>query len=119
MDLEQKVVTIIDQLQSLAKPAMQTAIESVRVSGIMYLVAGAVCAVICAFSIRALAGQCKAFQEADFNHDGVHLTLAIVAGIISIGFGIATCVNLLDPSNWLAAVRPDLWLARALVYKVL
>ncbi len=33
-DLEHKVVEIIDQLQALAKPAMQVAIESTRVMGI-------------------------------------------------------------------------------------
>jgi hypothetical protein len=118
-DLEQKVAGIIDQLQSLAKPAMHTAIESVRVSGILYLIAGLACAFLCTLAVKVLVAQCKAAKAANYDEDMPHVIFAIVAGVLSIGFGIATCVNLLDPGNWLAAARPDLWLARALVYKVL
>jgi hypothetical protein len=115
-DLEQKVVEIIDKLQDLAQPAMQMAITSIRINGILYLVAGLVCAGIFFIAAKICATRSAKFSKDD---EGVDLAFALLSGVIALGFGIATCVNLLDPQNWLAAIRPDLYLATHIVNHVL
>jgi hypothetical protein len=118
-DVEQKVVEIIDKLQGLAQPAMDSALSAIRAGGIMYLVTGAVCGAICAFALRIVLAQVKRADDAPYDNEELHIFAVIVAGIVALGFGIATGFNLLDPSNWLAAIRPDLALARALLNRVL
>lgn len=118
-DLEQKVVEIIDQLQGIAKPAMQTAIASIQAGGVMYIITGAVCAILCVVACKLCFMRIKIANDKSGGEDIPHIFAAVVLGIFSLGLGIAACVNLLDPGNWLAAIRPDLSLARALLTKVL
>jgi len=65
--IEQKVVEIIDKLQALAQPAMQVAIDSTRVSGILYLAAGVACAVICGFSAKYMMVNIGKANSADYD----------------------------------------------------
>lgn len=118
-DLEHKVVEIIDKLQDLAQPAMQTAISAIRADGVLHLLGGAAFAFICALAVRTCAVQANAVDEATHDKEAGHIVLVIVTGIFAVGFGIAAAVNLFDPDNWFEMVRPDLYLARALLNKAL
>lgn len=116
-DLEHKVVEIIDQLQALAAPAMQVAIESTRVMGIAYLVVGVACGFGCYFATKPMPARLKAVRDAESESGEVGNAIALAAfGILAVGLGIATCVNILNPDNWVAAFRPDLYLAQTLLH---
>ncbi len=118
-DLQQRIVNIIDQLQALAQPAMQTAITAVRVGGILDILVGFICAGICYGAIKLCISQLKAANDAVDDADIAHILLSLISGICGIGFLVATAVNLLNTFNWLCAVRPDLALAQMMLHRIL
>ena len=118
-ELEHKVVEIIDKLQGLAQPAVQTAIDSTRISALMYMIVGAICAGIFAFALKYTLKNVKAANDAPYDTGLPFGIAALIFGIATFGFGVAACANLLNPDNWLAVVRPDLYLAQLLLRKVM
>lgn len=118
-ELEQKVVEIISQLQGLAKPAAQTAIDAVRAGAIMNMLAGAVYVVVAFVALKICIKQMKAMEKASTSEEGKYILGAIITGGIALIFGVTAAIGLLNSDNWLASVRPDLALARALLIKVL
>lgn len=118
--LEQKAVEIITNLQNLAEPAMQLTLQAVQVSAIVDLAIGVLMATAFAVtSVKYVPRYMAWRRESKYDEDIAVFVVGAFGALALLFFIVCISATLLDSGNWVAAFRPDLALAKALVSKAI
>lgn len=119
MNLEQKVVELIGQFQSLAAPGLDLAIRIVRVEAISDLVFGAIGALVTVLTIRIAKGRYRSHMAEHQGDDLIDVPHIVLPAALIIIFAAAYAGHgLLNVWNWVALFDPELALAHKLITKV-
>lgn len=115
MELEQKAVELIEQLQALAQPAADLALATVQAAAIINIAQGLAAIPVIyllAKTTRFLAKKCS---QASYDSDVPYGIGAIASGIAAAILSVGAFCALFDTGNWLALFSPEM----ALAYKII
>lgn len=116
--IQDKVVEIIDQLQALAHPALQTVLAAIRIDAIASLIIGGVSLALAITLFLTMYKFMVKFVEESSDNEGNNGTVALLSSIGGLVFTIIAAVDLLSKYTWIAAFYPDVALALRLLSKV-
>ena len=110
------VATILNELHTaavtMASPVWKDALLSIQIDSAGSIVFGILCGVIGFFFYRQTSREYKNTP------DGSIAGLCILYGLVTAIFTIISFCNLVDVWNYVALVRPDIWLAHVAVNKI-
>ena len=121
--VEEKIVSILDQLEALAKQyspeVLDSAIDVVRMTGISNILEGIICglaAIGCFFLAKYTVILFYKRENEDKHGDGpwelFKILCFIVGAVFVIIFTIACFANVFDTWSWIAIFDPKLALAK-------
>lgn len=115
MELEQKAVELIEQLQALAQPAADLAIAAVQAAAIINIVKGFLALPIVYLLVKLTK---HLFRKCSETRDGTDIACGVggvMALFATVALSAVAFFTLFDTGNWLALLSPEM----ALAYKVI
>ena len=119
MDLEQKVLQIIEKMEKVAPKVVDYAIWDTQINGIGSIAIGIVGAAVGWKSVRCVQRMLDGLNSDEYEVEEGAEIKAVVASLGAIAGLFLALGMLLDIWNWVAVFRPDLALAHRLMEKVL
>ena len=121
--VEEKIVSILDQLEALAKQyspeVLDSAIDVVRMTGISNILEGVICGLASAgcfflslYLFRFFSVKEKEEQSLDAPWELFKVMIVIFGAVSVIIFTTACFVNVFDAWSWIAIFDPKLALAK-------
>ncbi len=116
-DLNDGLAKLIDSLNHVSGPAVDSALASAQVDALSAIAGGCVGLAVAAASYKAIRWCIRRLKALDHHEEELPFIIgAVISGLCLLGGALAVGIDLLDPWTYVALAHPDYWVAHQILH---